>query len=360
MPKLICEDCGEVLAEDLDDADAESLADEHDIDDQRDEQPEEGEEGSGDGDGDEGEDEKKPDRKDVEDLQGGVGDDLEDEYESKVDEMEDDETPEEAGNDAQEYFDAADEAGVDEPDFIMGAGGQPPQSRWRECKRDAERISRVFQDKLRQKRREKIHREQRSGRFDSNKMVQADRGSSRVFKRREEGGELKYETYFVLDRSSSMRNDGQKEAENAVATLMKALEDAGVKTELIEFMGSTTNIVKTKSQSVDDEAGNILRRQSSGGTPIDSVMDLLEERVTGTEGEPFVVVVTDAEITGTTKTNYLKAIERMNWPVLGVTIGDDANIDRNESQRVYHYSVNAESGESLKQKLTDLARNVML
>lgn len=370
MADLICEDCGEVLQEDLSEAEADGLAEGREVEDQRDKDPEEGSEGeeSPGGEQEEQEEEaeetetesKQPDRNDIDDLQEDVEEDVEDEYQDKVDEMEDDETPDEVGNDAAQYYDAADEADVDEPGLLMGKDESIPQGRWEQCQKDASAIARIFRDKLRQKQRSRTHRKQRSGRFDSQELIDADRGSPRVFKREEEGKKLDYEVYFLLDRSSSMRSDGQKEAEEAIATMMKALEDCGVKTELVEFMGSTVNVVKTKSQNVDDEVGNILRLKSTGGTPINEVMDLLAERITGTQGQPFVVSVTDAEISGNTKTSYLETIETMNAPVLGVTIGDDAKIDQSEARNVYHYSVQADVGEPLKQKLSDLARNVML
>lgn len=344
MSQLVCEDCGEVLDENLTEDEVEDLEDSESVRDERE------------SDGDEKDEEKVPERGDVDDIE----DDIESEYEEKADELGDEESDEQAANEAEAYYDAALEVGMGDLDVLVGDAPRPPQDRLRECEEDAERISRIFMDKLRQKRQEKVHREQTEGRFDSGRMIQAERGSARVFKQRREGDELRYEVYFVLDRSSSMRGTDIRAAEQAVMTLMLALEDCGIATELIDFAGSDVSLVKTKARSANEESGNILRADASGGTPLDSVTELIEERITGADGEPFVVVVTDAELKGSTKEGYMKAVERMQAPVLGVTIGDDAQIEDEEANRLYHYAVQADHNDNLSQKLTDLARGVML
>lgn len=357
MAKLVCDDCGEVLEEDLTESEAEDAKEQynaedhrHDVDDEREGDADEQGDGAG---GASGLDE----RTDVEEME----DDLEDDFEEKMDELNDPEGVEDTVDDVEDYADAADAENMN-IDVTVGTGNVDPGARWEQAQNEAEPISRIFKDKLRQMRKNKRHYEQRSGKFDSNRMMAADRGNPRVFTREEEGDEAEYEAYFVLDRSYSMKHTEMKPAEDAVGTLMIALEEAGVKTELVDFMDDDVRVIKTKSQDAQEENGNILvgGSHAEGGTPLGAVLQLSSERITGSEGDPFVVVVTDGKPGSTS--NYKDALQDLNADgveVLGVTIGSASSMDQATKDRLFNHHVTVEDNSMLTEKLKDLARGVM-
>jgi len=148
-------------------------------------------------------------------------------------------------------------------------------------------------------------------------------------------------------------------AESAVATLMVALEEAGVKSELMDFYDDTPRVIKTKSQDVPEEAGNIIRGRSAaeGGTPLGAVMKVLQRRIEGTYGEPFVVVVTDGAPNSTSA--YIDALEKIEAPVLGVTVGT-GGLSQQKRDRLFNFHVQVPNNAEIKDKMYDLASNVML
>lgn len=344
MAKLVCEDCGEVLETDVDPKEGRAGAGAP-VRDER----------SGSGDGEEETEGKQPSRNDPDDLDT---DDLEEEYEKKTDEMaSDDEEAEQVGEEVQEYFDA--NTGSLSLDTSVGLGSKEA-SRLQDVEHAASHIAGIFRDRFRQKQKSEIKRGQTEGRFDGRAMIDADRGSRRVKKRIEEGDDLDYEAYFVLDRSASMRGKDVKRAQEAVVTLMVAMEDCGIDTELVDFKGENVTVVKTASRDVRPETSKIFTDGAGSGTPLDKIAEMMEGRISGTSGNPFLVFVTDVEVTGKTKSRYMETVEEMDWPVLAVTIGDDANITDEEGNRLYNYAVRAEDSSVIKQRLEDLARNVIL
>lgn len=355
MPKLVCQDCGEVLEDNLSEAEAEDFEDfaaedqrhNRDEDDGQESQPDANEGGSESGSG-------LDERQDPADLES----ELEDEFEDKLDEIDDDDKVEDAAEDIDDYADAADSENMD-LNVEVGSNYSDPGRRWEDAERNADRIAQVFKDKLRQKRKNKTHREQRSGRFDSNRMIEADRGNPRVFKREDEGDDAKYEAYFVLDRSYSMKRSEMGPAERATATLMIALEEAGVKTELVDFYDNTPRVIKTRSQDADDEKGSIIRGSAAaeGGTPLGAVMQLLEGRLEGTHGKPFVIVITDGAPNSTSA--YKDAIMNMDAPILGVTIGSGGSLSEAQKSRLFSTHVDVQNNSNLVESLEDLARGVM-
>lgn len=320
MARLVCEDCGEVLEENV--------------------EPESSSDGL-------------DDRNEIDEIE----DDAVDEFEDKLEEMTQDEQIEDTLDDLDEYLDNLDNTS----DFVASVGKDRDcsSSRFNDVKANAERLSEIFKDSLRQKRKNKVHHEQRTGRFDSRRMVQADRGSSRVFKREEEGRDLDYQSYFVLDRSLSMVGQDMVSAEDAVGSMMLALEMAKVETELLELHNDKTKLIKTMSQGTESNKGNILRGEeaASGRTPLGKTMKMLSSRIDESDENTFVVVVTDGRPND--KEAYMNALKDIRVPILGVTVGLEG---LNESERDEHFDFHAqcEFSDEVKSTLFDLARNVML
>ena len=320
MARLVCEDCGEVLEENVESDDSSNGLDE---------------------------------RNEIDEIE----DDAVDEFEDKLEEMTQDEKIDDTLDDVDEYLDDVD----DSSDFVVDVGKKRdcPPDRFNEVEANAERLSEIFKDSLRQKRKNKVHHEQRTGRFDSRRMVQADRGSPRVFKREEEGRDLDYKSYFLLDRSYSMKGQDMVSAEDAVASMMLALEMAEVETELLELHKNDTKLIKTASQKTESNKGNILRGENSasGRTPLGETMKVLSSRIDQSAENTFVVIVTDGK--PNSEEVYLDALESMRVPVLGVSLGDKG---LTQSQRDEHFDFHAQCtyADELKSTLFDLARNVML
>lgn len=353
MSQLVCEDCGQVLADDIDDDVSQEALNDLDIEDQRDHDHED--EGDEDAESEDGS--GLDDRTDVEEQE----DDLEDEFDEKLDEVTDDEKIDDTTDDVEEYANAAD---AEDVDLLVEVGSERtvPSDRWDYCRNEARRITPILKDKLRQRRKDKRRTEQRAGSFDSNRMMAASRGSARVFEREEPGDERRYETYIVLDRSSSMRGADMKSAELSTATLMIALEEAGVKTELVDFYSSDARLIKTRSQDAKDEGGSILRgsREVSGGTPIGKVMRLVAERVDGVRDQPFVIVVTDGKPGN--RDEYTSALGDLNQedvPVIGVTVGRGNKISESTMNDLFNSWVQVENNDELTNRLEELARGVM-
>lgn len=353
MAKLICEDCGEVLEKGLDPDEANEKADELDAHDHRDDPAED----QSDDESDDGLD----DRTDIEEME----DDLQQEFEDKLDDVQDDNT-EETEQDVEEYEDAAQDTNLDELSVEVGKFFDVDEARWNDVTSSSEAISSIFLDKLRQKRRSRTVRAQTSGTFDSGRMIAADRGSARVFKQDKEGDEAEYEAYFVLDRSGSMDQIATPtlmgDAEEATATLMKALEDAGVKTELLDFHREIPRLIKTRSQNIEDEKGNVLRgpNHADGGTPLGEVLQLLPDRISAQDGQPFVVVVTDGE--PDSQRTYRDAIEQLNAEgvsVLGVMVGGTGRLTRDKLNSLFNSYAVVEDSSEITPALKDLARGVM-
>lgn len=257
----------------------------------------------------------------------------------------------------EDYAKSAGDGNLDDMDVIVGEKPRTYSDRWYMAKRDGRRLSKVFQDKLRQKRKTKVHHERREGRFDSRRLISADRGSPYVFKQDDDGKEVEYEAYFILDRSTSMTGNDMYMAEDAVLRLMVALEEAGVKTELLDFYSTTPRLVKTLTQSVEDEEGNILGWGTSGLTPLGQTLQLLSGRLEGRYGQPFVVCVTDGRPGN--EVRYKNALAEIDAPILGVFIGGSGSIDDATLNELYDSWVVVNTDDGITEGIRSLAMEVM-
>jgi hypothetical protein len=362
MAKLICEDCGEVLEDGLTEAEAEELADQYDAEDHRHDADGEKESEEGDGGG-----EGLEDREDVEDLD----DELEDEFEDKVDELADQEEIDDVEDDLQNYQGAEAEVAGDF-EVLVGNGeeiGPTRQGDWEDAVADAQPVSDLLRDHLRQMKRDRDVSGKRSGSFDSSRMIQADRGSARVFEQRHEGDTPDYEAYFILDRSGSMSAKFIPHAEHALASLAIALEDVGIDAEIVDFYRSggyasesDVRLVNSMSQDPEEEKGNIMSGAANGGTPLGEVVDLLADRIEA-NSDPFVVIITDGEPASADR--YLEAVQDLNdqgVEVLGVTLGNPTSLDQEDFNSMYNAHVRVERHEltEIGTRIQDLIRDMVL
>jgi Mg-chelatase subunit ChlD len=185
-------------------------------------------------------------------------------------------------------------------------------------------------------------------------MVHAARGSTRVFKKEEQGDEKDYSCIVVLDRSGSMARDGIHEAEIAVSALTTALEDVGVDSSVIDLYQSQARLVKPFGQDAKDVKENLVNGAATGGTPLTEVLHLARERVTDHDN-PFMIVITDGRPGN--KESYREELDKCHFPVLGVYLSGEQKGDEDYFHRQVY--VGGRGQDEIRTKLHNLANEVM-
>ena len=158
--------------------------------------------------------------------------------------------------------------------------------------RFASQLGGMLVDHFRQERRSDVRTGQRSGTFDSNKLIEADRGSPRVFKSEDRPDEKKYHAVICMDDSGSMHRDGLKEACITTGMLAQALEKVGIETTVYRF-ARNIRLVKSPAQSYDETKDKIYEDDVNGGTMLLPAIEQAEEIAKHHADETFLVVVTD-------------------------------------------------------------------
>ena len=168
-------------------------------------------------------------------------------------------------------------------------------------------------DHFSQERRTGISHGEDDGHFDSNQLIEADRGSSKVFYQRNKPDEKKYHAVIAMDDSGSMANDGLAEACMTTGMLIKALEEAGIETTVYRF-ARNIRLVKSGAQSYDEVKDKIYERRTYGGTQLLPAIEQAEEIAKNHADETFLVTVTDGspryidEIKDALNTSNMKSI----------------------------------------------------
>jgi Mg-chelatase subunit ChlD len=261
--------------------------------------------------------------------------------------------------DAEEYLDIINGASDEYRGFTMEIPEEPARDfdreRWNESQRIGNRVARDFRNRLLREKRSKVKRGKRRGQFDRSRMVHAARGSTRVFKKEEEGDEKDYSCMVVLDRSGSMSSDGINEAEMAVTALTSALEDVGVDSSVLDLYHSEARLVKSFGQETKDVKEHLVNSSASGGTPLTEVLHLARERVSDHDN-PFMIVITDGR-PGSPDT-YREELDKCHFPVLGVYLTGNQKPD---DEKYFHRQVyvNGRETDELRTKLHNLANEVL-
>jgi len=175
-------------------------------------------------------------------------------------------------------------------------------------------------DHFEAERRTGISHGEDDGHFDSNQLIEADRGSSNVFYQRNKPDEKKYHAVIAMDDSGSMSNDGLAEACMTTGMLIKALEEAGIETTVYRF-ARKVRLVKTGMQSYDEVKDKVYEQRTYGGTYLLPAIEQAEEIAKNHADETFLVTVTDGS------PRYIEeikdALNTSNMKSITVQIGQD-------------------------------------
>lgn len=167
-------------------------------------------------------------------------------------------------------------------------------SRKNEAKRKSRSIAKIIEDHLHQAQRTRTKRDKLNGRFDSQNLIDAERGSPRVFKSDDKPDELDYNAVFLMDDSGSMGGERLQIATMAVASLVKGFEKAGISSTVFRFAGKTDHI-KNPFDDWDRVANQLLALQTDGGTNMRSSLQRAAEIEEETEPETMLVSITDGK-----------------------------------------------------------------
>lgn len=165
-------------------------------------------------------------------------------------------------------------------------------TRVRTAERRSHSLERVVRKKFRPRKGSAENTGLTSGRFDSREMINASRGSPRVFKKEEDPDEPDFQVVVAVDESGSMNaHDRVENATSAATTVTKAFEDAGGQSWVVRF-GRRVRVVKTPSMRYDESKDAIAEASTNGST---NLFPLLEEYddITEQARNSFLLIISD-------------------------------------------------------------------
>lgn len=225
-----------------------------------------------------------------------------------------------------------------------------------EAKRVSRRCERIFKRVLQKKQRDRVIKDKRHGRFDSDRMIEAKRGSTYVYEEEIEGDKKDYSCVIVSDRSGSMRQNISS-VEISAGAVAYGLESVGVDTCLMDTYKSKTTLAKPFQTDIKDFERKIFDGRCGGGTPLRYSLKFARERIQNGNGKvPFMIVITDGKPSSEKKTK--EEIRKANFPVLGLYLNNNReNIE--EQLQMYDRSVVVTEEDNVSGKLMNLINAVI-
>jgi Mg-chelatase subunit ChlD len=218
---------------------------------------------------------------------------------------------------------------------------------------DGTRLARVLKNRFQKERKRSIERNRRRGRIDPAALHRHATGDRRVKQRRERPDETAHRCLFVLDRSGSMRQH-IRVAERAMGMLAVALEAVDVEVSVLELLDKEVRLAKPFDRDVERAAGRLYHGDVGGGTPLTDTLHIARESLKRTDGNRFVIVVTDGRPSDPER--YREALNRFTVPVLGVNLTTEEAAGESEFHR--QVTVPPET-EQLRRALRQLVQEVL-
>lgn len=245
--------------------------------------------------------------------------------------------------------------GVEE--IAIAEPGKVDTDRKRQSQKYARRCERIFERNLQELQRDKVKREQRRGHLDTKRMIDAARGSTRIFKRDVKGEKKNYSCMIVLDRSGSM-SSRIEEVELAAGAVAYGLEANGVNTSILDTHNSMTTLSKPFGSNVENHTDTIFANRCGGGTPLTGTVKFARQRISRGRGDiPFMIIITDGR--PHSPSEFKEEVRKANFPVLGLYMTHGFG-DVEEQLNLYDRAVTVDADEDVNRKVINMIRGVIL
>lgn len=248
----------------------------------------------------------------------------------------------------------------------IGAGGGPGELKVRDpydatgsekvakkAKMYSRYLERTIEDYWRKNSGYEERREETHGRFDSTKLIAAERGSTKCFKSSLNKDEVGNTIFLLLDESGSMSGSDITQAAIGTAAIARAFEEAGADVYVWRF-SSSVYLCKTPSMSYNDVENSLSSENTGGGTTLLPGLERVSEIAQNTDDQTYLFVATDG-----CPSNVDGCKEQLrNFP------GRSACLQIGDTGRGFEQSYDAfakvESGDEIQRKATSLIRRVVL
>ena len=246
--------------------------------------------------------------------------------------------------------DGVDEIAIADPQDVR-------TSRKKQAERHGRRCERMFARQLKELQQDRTLRDKRRGRLDNRKMVDASRGSTRIFEQTAEGDQKNYSCMIIVDRSTSM-SDRIEEVEIATGAVAYGLESNGVSTSIVDTFDSMTTLSKPFGSDVEHHTGTIFGNRTRGGTPLRYTMQFARQRMTRGKGDyPFAIVITDGKPNDREK--FKKQVRSANFPILGLYLTDKKEHVKKQLE-LYDKAIAVGQEDDIGSELVNLIRGIIL
>jgi hypothetical protein len=209
------------------------------------------------------------------------------------------------------------------------------QDRWDDAVAQSKQLQQDLSTQLRRERRPRDTTGHHTGRLDGRRLVNAMRGTQRIFTRREAGTMKDYSCLVVLDRSGSMSGEPIQTAETATAQLVHALYEVGVDVSVMSIWEGYLCLELPFGGQPSDHVDRLLTGRADWGTPLSTAVAVSRERLSRGQGSrPFVIVVTDGAPDDPER--YKSELAACTFPVFGVYIGSKPDGHAEYFDRIVH------------------------
>ena len=212
--------------------------------------------------------------------------------------------------------------------------------RWAAAVDRSHKLEADLATQLRRERRPRDTGGHRTGRLDGRRLVAANRGTQRIFMRRESGTVKDYSCLVVLDRSGSMDGDPVRTAETATAQLVHALFEVGVDVSVLSVWEGYPCLELPFGARPADHVDRLMTERAEWGTPLSTAIEVSRRRIDRGQGShPFVVVITDGEPNDPDR--YRAQLEKCTFPVFGIYVGAQPGSHTGFFDQVIHTGADA-------------------